>query len=391
MQSKKAVSSGLINLIDRMISILYVCLLLLLLLADKVLSLWNDSCSHYNYRQIEYDQRGMHILCVKPNDDNTINISVLINGSFERQFHYAKDYGECYDLLAYLYDEIGTSNNRQVDDWGLFNYEGQVVWSIARMAYEETTFVFTNGIWMFPGVRVGYEQYAFDGKRNIKVTTLSLRPLVLRAYNFLGSAECEHIINKSEPEMLPSPTVKMDQDVDLPDTTWRTSTQHFLHSEGDDIITAIDTRTAKMTRTRKSMQEPVQVLRYKPGEKYDQHTDYFDARYYQNDPKTLDLIRNGEKNRLITVLWYMTNVTVGGETIFPKAFGGKGQPLEDGTTNCDDRPDALKVKPVQGDVIIFYSLYADGYIDKHSLHAACPVGPNEIKYAANKWVWNADV
>jgi hypothetical protein len=48
--------------------------------------------------------------------------------------------------------------------------------------------------------------------------------------------------------------------------------------------------------------------------------DYFDYRFYQNDPSTLKMIRNGEKNRLITVLWYMTNVTDGGETIFPKAF-----------------------------------------------------------------------
>lgn len=361
-----------------------VVLLLLLILACEVSSLWNDTCHHYQYRQVEYDQPGMHIVCVKPNNDNTINLSVLVNGTVERQFSYNKDYGDTEPLLTFLYDQIGTSNNRLINDWGIFNYEGQIVWSIARMAFEETTFIFTNGIWMFPGVKVGYEQYAYDGKNSIKVTTLSLRPLVLRAYNFLGSGECDYIINKSEPEMLPSPTVKMDQDVDLPDTTWRTSTQHFLDSEGDDIITSIDIRTAKITRTRRAMQEPVQVLRYRPGEKYDQHTDYFDARYYQNDPSTLKLIRNGENNRLITVLWYMTNVTEGGETIFPKAFGGRGDPLEDGTTNCNDRPDALKVKPVQGDVIIFYSLYADGYIDQHSLHAACPVGTNQIKYAANK-------
>ena len=160
--------------------------------------------------------------------DNTINISVLVNGTFEIHFHYNEDYGDTRPLLEYLYDQIGTSNNRKLDDWGVFNYEGQYIWSIARMTYEETTFIFTNGIWMFPGVRVGYEQYAFDGQRNIKVTTLSLRPLVLRAYNFLGSSECDHIIKKSEPQMLPSHTVKMDQDVDLPDTTWRSSTQTFL-------------------------------------------------------------------------------------------------------------------------------------------------------------------
>ena len=48
----------------------------------------------------------------------------------------------------------------------------------------------------------------------------------------------------------------------------------------------------------------------------------------------------------------------------------------------------MKVKPEKGKVIVFYSLKADGELDPESLHGACPVEQG-IKWAANKWVWNA--
>lgn len=49
----------------------------------------------------------------------------------------------------------------------------------------------------------------------------------------------------------------------------------------------------------------------------------------------------------------------------------------------------LKVSPEKGKVIMFYSLTADGKIDKHSLHGSCPVIGQKEKWAANKWVWSS--
>jgi prolyl 4-hydroxylase len=62
---------------------------------------------------------------------------------------------------------------------------------------------------------------------------------------------------------------------------------------------------------------------------------------------------------------------------------GNGHPKN--TSNCDI-PRALKVPPVKGDVIIFYSLHSDGSLDETSLHGACPV-EDGTKWAANKWIW----
>lgn len=60
---------------------------------------------------------------------------------------------------------------------------------------------------------------------------------------------------------------------------------------------------------------------YEETQFYSQHHDYFDKRFYANDKHTMELIKNGEKNRFITVFWYLTTVEVGGHTIFPKSFG----------------------------------------------------------------------
>lgn len=55
--------------------------------------------------------------------------------------------------------------------------------------------------------------------------------------------------------------------------------------------------------------EDIQVLRYEHGQKYDPHYDYFTDK--------VNIVRGG--HRVATVLMYLTNVTKGGETVFPSA------------------------------------------------------------------------
>lgn len=58
--------------------------------------------------------------------------------------------------------------------------------------------------------------------------------------------------------------------------------------------------------------EDIQVLRYEHGQKYDPHYDYFTDK--------VNIVQGG--HRLATVLMYLTNVTKGGETVFPEAEVG---------------------------------------------------------------------
>lgn len=116
------------------------------------------------------------------------------------------------------------------------------------------------------------------------------------------------------------------------------------------------------------------------GESYDSHHDFFDPRHYRKDKGTTELIDNGKRNRMATVLWYLSDVEEGGETNFP--VGKTGEMPRDYTA-CR----GLKVKPAAGKVILFYDMRADGSLDRHSLHGACKVVEG-VKWAANKWVWS---
>ena len=248
--------------------------------------------------------------------------------------------------------------------------------------------VLTNGgNWVWPPVREGYLRTVEIGsnsdKRNITIETLSLQPLVLSIKGFLSEKECDHIAEKAEPTMQYSGVSLKDADKGKAASEWRTSQSTFLNAQGDNILTEIEHRTASLTRIPRTHQEHVQVLRYGTKEKYDSHHDYFDPASYQSDQGTLNLIEHGKKNRFATVFWYLTDVNDGGHTIFPRAFG---LPPVRSHSDCTK---GLKVQPQKGKVIIFYSLDASGDMDPLSLHGACPVGENNVKWAANKWIWNA--
>ncbi|KAJ8651064.1 hypothetical protein MRB53_004087 [Persea americana] len=76
----------------------------------------------------------------------------------------------------------------------------------------------------------------------------------------------------------------------------------------------------------------------------------------------------------------MMYVEEGGETMFP---------FENGlnmTTGYDYKKCmGLKVKPRQGDGLLFYSVFPNGTIDQTSLHESCPVIKGE-KWVATKWI-----
>jgi hypothetical protein len=138
-----------------------------------------------------------------------------------------------------------------------------------------------------------------------------------------------------------------------------------------------------MTRIPITHGEGTQVLRYEKYQHYYTHHDYFEPSRYSNSKSTLNMIEHGAKNRLATVFWYMSNVNKGGHTNFPKAGG-----LSDSTANNNKCTQGLMVKPEKGKVIIFFNMLPDGSLDPQSLHAGCNVESDDVKWSANKWLWN---
>ena len=260
--------------------------------------------------------------------------------------------------------------------------------AMAAMATGGPLLLFVGGAFIHPGVRIGFRRSvplppASGGGTSVLVT-MSLSPLVFSVQSFLTIGECDHIIGASSPHMAKSLVSHMDHDVGKPDEEFRTSTTHFLTSDGDALLQTVDRRLANLTRTSQRHHEHVQVLRYHRGQQYGAHHDYWPTESY-TQPDIVSMTHGGWKNRLVTVFWYMSDVALGGETNFPQARGFETN------VNSPDVPaecqQGLRVKPERGKVIIFYSLLPDGTGDVRSLHGACPV-IHGIKWAANKWVWN---
>jgi len=174
-----------------------------------------------------------------------------------------------------------------------------------------------------------------------------------------------------------SPVTLMDKDKGKAAKEFRTSSQARLDRAESGTLRDIDARVGGLTGVPKIHNEEVQLLRYERTQYYSAHLDNWDPSYYSDAA----WFEHGHNNRFITVFWYLTTVDKGGETIFPRAYG---LPQPQNMYGCEQ---GLKVKPVKGSVIFWYSLHPNGNTDPNGLHGACPVEEGH-KFSANYWVWN---
>ncbi|KAL3905147.1 MAG: hypothetical protein SGARI_004597 [Bacillariaceae sp.] len=339
----------------------------------------------------------MHVICLQDNDGGKASYITVYRGATKTTTqstvldHTEDSIVAWSDLRSMLQKELRIPAMSELkQSWALFSPTGERLPLAEDSPADATTqplhslgmfLLLEGGQWVWPGVRKGFVRHIqLDETRNATIETLSTHPLVFSVDGFLANDECDWIKERAKPAMKQSGVSLMDHDKGRPATDFRTSETTFLTTKTPEID-EIDHRTSLLVRIPKSHQEPPQVLRYGQNAKYNQHTDYFDKRLYANDKRTMRMIANGRKNRMATVLWYLSDVKGGGETSFPRMDGG---PAPTHATQCAH---GLQVKPVKGSVIIFYSLKPDGELDPLSVHAACPVSKGE-KWAANNWVWN---
>ncbi|XP_004496895.1 probable prolyl 4-hydroxylase 9 [Cicer arietinum] len=206
---------------------------------------------------------------------------------------------------------------------------------------------------------------------SIPFQVLSWRPRVVYFPNFTSAEICQQIIKMAKPKLEPS-RLALREGEDTENTkSIRTSSGTFISASEDksNILDFIERKIAKVTMIPRTYGEDFNILRYEVGQKYDSHYDAFDPAEY-----------GYVSQRVASFLLYLSSVEVGGETMFP---------YEDGL-NMDSEYDyekciGLKVKPQQGDGLLFYSVFPNGKIDKISLHGSCPVIKGE-KWVATKWI-----
>ena len=152
----------------------------------------------------------------------------------------------------------------------------------------------------------------------------------------------------------------------------------------------------------------LQIVRYKPGQGYNTHPDFFTPNKNTIDGDA-DFDFNpysGGSNRFATVFMYLNSPDVGGSTSFPYGtnhnpnYDAEASLMPDGAkdmfkvgtweynVNRDCyAPNKINVEAIENTAALFYSITADGQIDEMSHHAACPL-IDGIKWGANIWIWN---
>ncbi|MCO5577182.1 hypothetical protein L7F22_031006 [Adiantum nelumboides] len=185
-----------------------------------------------------------------------------------------------------------------------------------------------------------------------RIIQLAWKPRAFLYKGFLSDKECEHL-KKLARDKLEKSLVADNESGKGVVSDIRTSSGMFIDKGHDDVVKRIENRLAMWTFLPEENGEALQVLKYEHGEKYEPHYDFFQDKYN---------IQQGG-HRVATVLMYLSNVTKGGETIFPNAPDHRVK--DDTWSDCARR--GLSVKPTQGDALLFFSLTTEGKTDTTSL------------------------
>lgn len=227
---------------------------------------------------------------------------------------------------------------------------------------------------------------------NMTLKVLSCAPRVFEIRNFMSQEEVDHILHIAGQVTLAKSTTgdvgsnsrggKEISDRVERKTKVRTSRNTWVAREKSPIIDAIYRRAADLVRMdeallrqrspeeipemafKKSISETLQLVHYDKAQEYTAHHDFG---YSHIDDKH-------QGARYATILFYLNDDMVGGETAFPRWVNGKSF-------------HELKVKPEVGKAILFYNQLPDGNYDDFSQHSAKPIIRGE-KWLINLWIWD---
>ena len=203
-----------------------------------------------------------------------------------------------------------------------------------------------------------------NNEDEFKLTKLHDDPQIILIDNFLTNEECEHIIKIGDPLVKQSEVCG--RNGSRPDKSRTSWTAHigkkFINRDSKDpILMKVLEKAAKFGKKDVKNIEPIQLVRYKPGQYFKSHYDYLDTR---NSMYRENVSRNGQRE--ITFFVYLNDVPegVGGETQFTKINK------------------IFKAKKGQA---IFWHNMKNGEVDPKTLHSGTELKEG-TKYGLNIWV-----
>ncbi|XP_068070400.1 prolyl 4-hydroxylase subunit alpha-1b isoform X2 [Danio rerio] len=140
---------------------------------------------------------------------------------------------------------------------------------------------------------------------------------------------------------------------------YRVSKSAWLSGYEHSTIERINQRIEDVTGLEMDTAEELQVANYGVGGQYEPHFDFG----RKDEPDAFKELGTG--NRIATWLFYMSDVSAGGATVFTDV--------------------GAAVWPKKGTAVFWYNLFPSGEGDYSTRHAACPVLVGN-KWVSNKWI-----
>uniref|UniRef100_A0A673KL90 procollagen-proline 4-dioxygenase n=1 Tax=Sinocyclocheilus rhinocerous TaxID=307959 RepID=A0A673KL90_9TELE len=178
------------------------------------------------------------------------------------------------------------------------------------------------------------------------------RPRIVRYHDIISDSEIKTVKELAKPR-LKRATVHDPNTGKLTTAHYRVSKSAWLYEYEHSTIEKINQRIEDVTGLEMDTAEELQVANYGVGGQYEPHFDFG----RKDEPDAFKELGTG--NRIATWLFYMSDVSAGGATVFPDV--------------------GAAVWPKKGTAVFWYNLFASGEGDYSTRHAACPV------LVGNKW------
>ncbi|XP_059398686.1 prolyl 4-hydroxylase subunit alpha-2-like [Carassius carassius] len=180
-------------------------------------------------------------------------------------------------------------------------------------------------------------------------------PMILRYHDFLSEGEIDTIKTLARPKLSRAKVIDPVSGRKVSAAS-RVSKSAWLSEHEDPVISQLNQRIAGVSGLELETAEELQIANYGIGGQYEPH---YDSKLTNDSDFQL---RGG---RIATVLIYMSDVDIGGATVFPDV--------------------GAALQPKRGTAVLWFNLLRNGDEDARTLHAACPVFVGS-KWVANKWI-----
>ncbi|GAB1603014.1 prolyl 4-hydroxylase subunit alpha-1 [Argonauta hians] len=200
----------------------------------------------------------------------------------------------------------------------------------------------------------------------VKEEVVSVRPKIVLFHDVITESESRHVLEESQRKFFSSKI----KDEDIIRGIKRDSvSQSAWLWDSDPVLRRLSRRIESITGMNSQLKifnsnaEPLQVLNYGLGGITKPHVDYLQSKELTNISVSEFLVGSGD--RIATWMFHMSNVTLGGATVFPKIN--------------------VQVPVIKGSALFWYNLKRNQQPDPRTLHASCPVALGS-KWVSNKWI-----